>query len=482
MIAAPQDETGSSVSRRPLLPRARILMVDDLPEVLAICLPSLRKLPGAEILVENHSDRAANRLEVESPDLLITDLKMPGLSGLDLLRLGRKRDPNLAVLILTAYPTVETAVECMKLGAAEYMTKPFLPQDLLATVQRLLEAKQLREENVLLRHQVQRDYAFGEMLGTSQGMAKAFSAIQRAAETHFDVLVEGETGTGKELAARAIHKASRRRDGPFVPVDCGAIPDELMESEFFGHERGAFTGAQSRRLGLLELADKGTFFLDEVAQLPLRLQAKLLRVLQERRIRRVGGTTEISLNVRIITASSVDLKELAQTQRFRLDLFHRIHAVVVSLPPLRERAADIPLLVSHFIGRYAREMERPSVAVSPGAMEVLCSYSWPGNVRELQNVLQQALVMAPHPVISAADLPEDLVVRAGSGVRTDTKNFFELREQRVAAFEKEYFQNLLGACQGDVSAAAREAGVPRCTLYRLLKKYELVPNDFRGED
>ncbi|MBI4659256.1 MAG: sigma-54-dependent Fis family transcriptional regulator [Verrucomicrobia bacterium] len=255
--------------------KARILVVDDEQGMLEACGTTLRKLPETETVLERDSRRAAERLAEENFDLLITDVRMPGLSGVDLLRVARQRDANLAALMLTAFPTVETAVDSVKLGAADYITKPFLPADLLAAARRLLEQKWLREENQSLRRQVERPYAFAEIRGQSPAMQKVFETIQRVAETDFDVLIMGETGTGKELVARAIHQRSRRRDGPFVPVDCGAIPDELMESEFFGHERGAFTGAQTRSLGILEFANKGTFFLDEISQLPLRLQSKL---------------------------------------------------------------------------------------------------------------------------------------------------------------------------------------------------------------
>ena len=280
--------------------------------------------------------------------------------------------------------------------------------------------------------------------------------------------------------ARSIHQRSRRKGAPFVPVDCGAIPDDLMESEFFGHERGAFTGAQTRSLGLMEFANKGTFFLDEISQLPLRLQSKLLRVLQERKVRRVGGAKEIDLDVRIVAASSQNLEEEVRKQRFRLDLYHRIHVACIELPPLRDRVEDIPLLAEHFLAHYAKEMDQGALKLSPEVLEVLTNYSWPGNVRELQNVLKRTLTLARHEVISLDDLPEEIVVRAGDLPANKSQGFFHLRERRLAAFEKEYFKNLLITWRGEVSSAAREVQLPRGTLYRLLKKYELNPADFRG--
>ena len=462
--------------------RSRILVVDDEEGMLEVCADTLSALPDAEILLENQSTRAAQRVAAESVDLLIADICMPHLSGMELLRLARQHDPNMAVLMLTAYPTVETAVESMKLGAADYLVKPFEPNDLLVLVRRLLEGKHLREENSLLRRQVERTYAFGEILGRSEAMRQVFKNLRQVSETEVDVLIVGKTGTGKELVARAIHQGSRRKDGPFVPVDCGAIPNELMESEFFGHERGAFTGAQTRSLGLLELANRGTFFLDEVSQLPIRLQVKLLRVLQERKIRRVGGTKEIDLDVRILAASSLDLEEEVRKGRFRMDLYHRIHVAQIDLPPLRERGEDIPLLVDHLTAHYAKEMGKGQVQLSPEVMEVLASYAWPGNVRELQNVLKRTLAMTNHEMISLDDLPEEIVIRAGESPVKQGGGLFHLRERRIAVFEKEYLRDLLSTCQGDISAAAREARLPRGTVYRLLKKYDLNPADFRAGD
>ncbi|MHB8519655.1 MAG: sigma-54-dependent transcriptional regulator [Limisphaerales bacterium] len=459
--------------------KSRILVVDDEEGMLEVCADTLQKLPDTEVLLENHSNRAAERLATESFDLLIADIRMPHLSGVELLRLAREHDADLPVLMLTAYPTVETAVECMKLGAADYLVKPFQPEDLLANARRLLESKQLREENQLLLRQVERPYAFGEILGQSAAMQQVFETIQRIAETDVDVLIVGETGTGKELAAHAIHQRSRRQSNPFVPVDCGAIPDELMESEFFGHERGAFTGAQARTLGLMEFANQGTFFLDEISQLPLRLQSKLLRVLQERKIRRVGGTKEIDIDVRIVAASSLNLEEEVRKQRFRLDLYHRIHVAGIDLPPLREREGDIPLLTDHLVARYSREMDKGAVTLNPEVQEVLSGYSWPGNVRELQNVLKRTLALSRHSVITLEDLPDDIVTRAGDRSTKEGGGFFYLRERRLGAFEKEYLKNLLITCQGDVSAAAGSAQLPRGTLYRLLKKHDLNPSDFR---
>jgi two-component system NtrC family response regulator len=300
------------------------------------------------------------------------------------------------------------------------------------------------------------------------------------APTEADVLIVGETGTGKELVARSIHKNSRRQGGRFVPVDCGAIPDDLLENEFFGHERGAFTGAHARSLGLLEFAHKGTFFLDEVGELSPRLQAKLLRVLQERSIRRVGGREEIPVDVRVVAATSRKLSEEIEAGRFREDLYYRINVARVDLPPLRERAEDVPLLVERFLERHGPETGLEDLSVDAEALELLERYAWPGNVRELQNVVRRVLTQSRDGRVTVDDLPDEIVAAVGEE-GGGGGGFFQARAQRIASFEREYLENLLRGAAGEVARAAREARMPRGTLYRLLKKHDLDPDTFRGE-
>jgi DNA-binding NtrC family response regulator len=459
--------------------KGRILVVDDDEAVLEVCAETLSVLPDTEIMRENHSPRASERLATESFDLLITDIRMPELDGIELLRIARQLDPTLQVLMLTGFPTIGTAVESMKLGAADYLTKPFFAEDLLATARRLLQAKRLREENRLLQRQIERSYTFDEIVGKSPAMQVVFETIRLAAASAVDVLILGETGTGKELVARSIHKRSPRHNACFMPIDCGAIPENLVESEFFGHERGAFTGAHERRLGLLEVADGGTVFLDEIIGMPLSLQAKLLRVLQERRFRRVGGKDEVAVNIRVVAAASRDLMGEIRAQRFREDLYYRLNVGYITIPPLRERVEDIPLLVAYFVDRYRHEMGKPAMELKPEVMEILMAYSWPGNIRELQNVLKRMLMMSHGPILSLQDLPDDVVAQAGDRSVTDRAGFFQAREQRIGAFELEYLTNLLQFHEGDVAQAAREACLPRGTLYRLLKKHGLTAEDFR---
>ncbi len=447
--------------------KSRILIVDDEQGIVEVCSDTLRRLPGVDLITESNSAAAARRLQNENFDLLLADVRMPGRSGVDLLRLGRERDPGLTVLMLTAFPTIETAVESMKLGAADYITKPFLPEDLLATVRRLLEQRHLVAENTLLNRQVERSYAFASIIGESGPMRDALAVIQRLAASDVDVLVLGQTGTGKELAARAIHQGNPRRTGRFVPVDCGAIPEELLESEFFGHERGAFTGAHARSLGLLEFAHQGTFFLDEICEMSPRMQVKLLRVLQEREIRRVGGTEEIELDVRIVAATSRNIEQEIKEQRFRMDLYYRLNVGRIELQPLRSRAGDIPLLARCFLERYAQEL--------------LQAYEWPGNVRELQNAIRRALAMSRGNTISPEDLPDSIVAPQSSAAAASgtAVGFFGCREAQLLAFERQYLRDLLKAHSGDVAAAAREAQLPRGTLYRLLKKHGFEPGGYR---
>ncbi len=462
------------------MPRTRILVVDDEQDMLDVCADVLGKLPEADVQLESQGQRARERLARESFDLVLTDIRMPRTSGLEIVRAARERDPQVAILVFTAYPSIESAVEAMKLGASDYIAKPFLPADLLRAAARLLEARRLRDENQLLERQLRKDYGFDDIVGSSPAMQSVFETIRRVAAIEADVLIVGETGTGKELVARSIHTRSGRSSNRFVPVDCGAIPEELLESEFFGHERGAFTGANARSLGLLEFGHQGTFFLDEVAELSPRLQVKLLRVLQERRVRRVGGREELAVDVRVVAATSRNLAEEIKRGRFREDLYYRINVARIDLPPLRERREDIPLLVEHFIRRHAAEMGRVVEGVDPELLEVLSRYRWPGNVRQLQNVLKRSLAMCRGERLAVEDLPDEIVVAGGEAAGAEDGGFFSVREQRIAAFEREYLTTLLRASGGDVSRSARDARIPRGTFYRLLKKHEIDPAEFRG--
>lgn len=461
------------------MPDSRILVVDNEAGMLEVCVDTLNRIPGIIVKAEQNSSKAEELLQQESWDLLISDIRMPKPDGIDILRTAKKHHPEILALMLTAFPSVDTAVESMKEGATDYITKPFHPDDLKNRVKRLIQEKELREENRLLRRQVKQDHRMGEMVGKSQPMQEVFDKIQRIAAAEVDVLILGETGTGKELVARNIHQHSSRKKENFVPVDCGSIPEDLLESELFGHERGAFTGATDKSMGLMEFAHKGTFFLDEIGQLPKKLQAKLLRVLQERKIRRVGGTHEIDIDVRIIAATSLDMKKEVENDRFRLDLYHRINVASIQLPPLKARLGDIPLLTHHFLKHQVDQMGREPVQISDDAMEILQCYNWPGNVRELQNMIKRILVMSYEPLILPDHLPEHVVAASGNCSDDKSVGFFKERDTYLTQFEKKYFSNLLQSTDGDVSLAAEQANLPRGTLYRLLKKNDINPSDFR---
>ncbi len=460
--------------------RRRVLVVDDEEGILEICADVLKKFPETEIITEQNSVKAAELLKTESFDLLITDIKMPNLDGIELLEIGRQFDPDLTALILTAYPTFETAVDCMKLGAADFLVKPFIPENLLCMARSLLNVRMLHDENRLLEKQRGRGYVFDEIVAKSEKMQVIFETIEQVAKTDVDVLISGETGVGKELVARSIHKRSSRSGGRFVPVDCGAIPENLLESELFGHERGAFTDAHTRGLGLLEFAHKGTFFLDEVGELPLRLQTKLLRALQERKIRRVGGKQEIDVDVRVVAATNRDLAKEIQERRFREEFYYRINVVRIDLPPLRDRPEDIRILIEHFMRRYSREFRRPKMKMDPDVMEILGQYRWPGNVRELQNIVKRCITMSREDMITPDDLPQEITTGLESFAGQGKGTFFQQRSQHISKFEMVYLADLLEEFEGDVTRAAQKAEIPRGTFYRLLKKYDLYAENFRS--
>lgn len=461
---------------------ARILIVDDEEGMREVCSDSLEQIPDVTLVTCSDPKQALAHLADDDFDLLLTDIRMPGMTGVELLERARQHDPELPVIMITGFPSVETAVASLKLGAVDYLTKPFLPDELVANVTRFLEERRLRSENRLLRERLKGRSRFGSLIGQSPAMQRVFELIERVAETDVDVLIQGETGTGKELVACALHERSRRSSERFVPVDCGAIPEQLLESEFFGYEKGAFTGAQARTIGLLEYANKGTFFLDELGELPAQLQAKLLRALQQRQIRRLGGKSQIDVDLRIVSATARDLAAEVKSRQFREDLFYRINVVQIALPPLRERGDDVLLLADHFRERCGRELGKEVAGFQDEVLEVLRAYSWPGNVRELMNVIRRGIAMARGEKISLEDLPDHLVLAAGRDLPTPggpEAGFFDLRAQRMASFERDYLSQKLQEHGGEVSAAAVAAQIPRGTFYRLLKNHDIKPADYR---
>lgn len=457
--------------------KPRILIVDDERDMLGTCARILGS-ETAEIHTEDRSPVAARRIAAERFDVLIADLSMPEMDGMALLERVRSESPGTVVLMLTGFPTVETAVESVRKGAFDYITKPFTPDQLRVAVSRALMHRQLREEHDVLKQEGDLSERFDHIIGRSPRMLAVFRLIEQIGAVDSDVLLVGESGTGKELIARSLHSRGTRKNRRMVPVDCGSIPENLLENEFFGHEGGAYTGAQGASAGLLEFAHQGTLFLDEICELTPPLQAKFLRVLQERQFRRIGGRELIQVDLRVIAATNRDIELEVREKRFREDLFYRINVLRIDVPPLRERAGDVPLLVAHFLDRYAGKWESRVRGIERDALEVLCRYPWPGNVRELQNVLQRAIVACGSERIMVGDLPAE-VFEAGRADAVPEDGFFALRDREVVKFEEKYLRDILTRHRGDVAKAAEDVRLPRGTLYRLLKKYGIRPESFR---
>jgi two-component system response regulator PilR (NtrC family) len=391
--------------------KPRILIVDDEPSMREMLGIVLRR-DGYDVLIAPNGTQALALLQNERIDLLLSDIRMPDLSGVDVLRAAKTANPDVVAFMMTAFASTDTAVEAMRLGAVDYFTKPFNMDELRLKVRQQLEAHRLKEENVLLKRALNTRHEFSSIIGRSPVMLSVFKMIETIAKTGSTVLITGESGTGKELAARAVHYNSLRRDHPFVALNCGALPETLLESELFGHMRGAFTGADTNKKGLIEVAERGTIFLDEIGEMTPPMQVKLLRVLQERRFRRLGGTEEVQADIRIVAATNQDLQKGVAEGRFREDLFYRINVIPIHLPPLRERVEDIPLLAEHFLQKYSAQMEKPVRSISQEAQEWLCAYLWPGNVRELENVIERAVALEATPSILPDSLPAHLVAVA----------------------------------------------------------------------
>jgi DNA-binding NtrC family response regulator len=450
----------------------RVLVVDDEPDMVANC-ERILAAAGLRTLSTTDPRAALEAIESERPDVVLTDLKMPGADGLALLARAREVDPTIPVVIFTAFATIESAVGAVKEGAFDYLPKPFSADQLRLSVERALRQRQLALENQRLREQLQHTYGFDNIVGRSAAMAHVFDLVRKAARSEANILVLGESGTGKELVARAIHAASPRAAQAFVAVDCAALPENLLESELFGHERGAFTGASRTKPGLLEVASGGTVFLDEIGELPVTLQGKFLRALQEREIRRVGGTRPIGVDVRIVSATNRDLREAVAQGRFREELYYRVNVIAIQLPPLRARHGDLALLVQHFVQRFGRGREPAVRGVDADALQVLEAYGWPGNVRELQNVIERACALADGESITRADLPEHLSTptRGPAAAPGAHLPLPEAKALWMRELEAAYLVEQLNRHGGNVSQAARAAGIDRKTFHRLINKY-----------
>jgi two-component system response regulator PilR (NtrC family) len=461
---------------------ARILIVDDeqsLREFLEIFLEQ----EGYEVATAKGGRDAVKRMEAgEEFDIVLTDLMMPEVSGMGVLETVKERFPDTEVLMMTAYATADTAIEAMKKGAYDYVQKPFKVEELRVIIEKALGQRRLVEENRQLRAQVHRQYSFHNLVGRSEAMQRVFGIIERVADTRTSVLLTGESGTGKELIARALHHNSSRRDKPMVTVNCGAIPENLIESELFGHLKGAFTGAHANKVGMFKAAEAGTLFLDEIGELPMQMQVKLLRALQERRVRPVGANEEQAVDVRVIAATNQDLEQSIRQGRFREDLYYRLNVIRVEVPPLRERKSDIPLIAHHFLRRFARELGKPVDDFQPDALQALLGYRFPGNVRELENTIERAVTFETSNRIQLESLPPHLVGK-GADERA-LSSFGELPpggldlEGLLSECEKQMLMQAIDRTGGNRTEAAKLLGITFRSIRYKLDKYRITDGLF----
>jgi DNA-binding NtrC family response regulator len=443
----------------------KILVVDDDREMGSL-LSDLLQEEGYAVLAVTDSLEASRLLKKEEFDILITDLKMKGLKGLDLLEETRKVAPMTPVIIITAFGTIQSAIQAIKLGAYDYITKPFQIDEMVLTVRKALENRLLKKEVVRLKKEVEEKYRFQQLIGKSPAMQHIYTLIERVQESPGNVLITGESGTGKELVAKAIHYNSHRRSGPFVAINCAAIPETLLESELFGYRKGAFTDARMDKKGLFLEASGGTVFLDEITEIPLMLQAKLLRVIEEKTFRPLGDTRSRPLDARLMAASNRKFKDLIRQERFREDLYYRLKVIDIELPPLRDRREDIPLLAHHFLDKFARETSHTVSSISTEALKILMNALWPGNVRELENVIHRAVTLCCQEAIPPEDLPPYLQEAADQGDLIESGLH---RKRTLAQLELEYIKKVLLEVGGNKSRAAEILGLDRKTLYRKLE-------------
>lgn len=460
--------------------KGNILIVDDEPDMLETCSDILRA-QGYQVQTCVESIKALDMLASFEPEVMMVDLMMPKMGGMELMREVRKQNPDISIIIFTGYPTIESAVNAVREGAVDYLVKPFLANQFIGLIEKTMSLRRLKEENRLLRTKIS-GVAFNHgFVGDSADIKDVLHNIQKVAPMESSVLITGESGTGKELVARTIHQNGKRADLPFVPINCSALPEALLESEFFGYERGAFSGAASRTIGLFEFADKGTLFLDEIAELPLNMQAKLLRVLQEKEIRRIGGKEQIPIDVRIITATNRNLEKMIEMGHFRQDLFYRLNVIRINVPPLRHRPDDIPVLSKWFLEKFNKTHDRAVTLAGP-TIDVLLNYFWPGNVRELENAVYHAASMANGDIINPEDLPESVRQRQEQIVSDANfaKPFNEAKEEVIRKFEKNFTFAQLKMNLGNVSNAAEKAGMHRSSFQRLMRKYHINPAQIKN--
>lgn len=443
-----------------------ILIVDDEKNILKVVSMTLKSLYDVD--TARSAEEAIEKFNQNTYELVITDLKLPGKSGIDLLEYIKSRARDMPVIMITAFGTIENAINAMKKGAFNYLTKPVNPDELLTVIREALEKFELRKENISLKTELKQKYVFSSIIGKSVEMQEIFDTIRMVSKTQSNILIIGESGTGKELVARAVHYSSNRAEKPIVTIDCASIPPEIMESELFGHEKGAFTGAHERKIGLLEHAHEGTVFLDEIGELDMNLQKKLLRFLQEREILRVGGSERIKLNVRIVAATNKDLEQEVRDKRFREDLFYRLNVVTIIMPPLRQRKDDIALLANHFLERLNQIEGKLITGFDDNVISVFLRHAWPGNVRELENVVERAYVLCPNITISLKYLPDKILQLAD-----EQRESFD--QMNLLETEKRLVVKALTGTEWNQSKAAEVLGITRKQLRTKMQRHGLLP-------
>jgi len=457
--------------------KTRLLVVDDEQSIRRLCM-TIGNTLGYVCMEAESAEAALGRLESDAPDLILTDLKLPAMSGVELLKQTKKLLPHTEIAIMTGHGSIESAVDAMKLGAYDYIEKPFRVEKMRLLLQRMAEKVHLVTENEFLRERVTAEDNLDGIIGTSAHIQDVLRMISRLKDTRTPVLISGESGTGKELVARAIHFRGSMAQTPFVAVDCGSLVPTLMESELFGYEKGAFTGATKSKAGLFQAANGGTIFLDEIGELPLEMQAKLLRVLQEKEVRPVGSNERETVDVRVIAATNRDLEAAYRSGTFRKDLYFRLNVVTVHLPPLRDRRSDIPVLVHHFLDRYAKASQ---MQVTPAAMKSLLQYDWPGNVRELENCIARAVTLGDGRTIDVADLPPAIRAEQGEAGSVSAPEASSLSTTALAEMERMTILRVFEQAHGDKALAGKMLGISRATLYRKLKRYNIPLKGDNGE-
>jgi two-component system response regulator PilR (NtrC family) len=455
-----------------------IHLIDDEPIIHEV-LGQLLSSEGYEVEISASGEEALGKLTQQAFDLTLLDMLMPGMDGLAVLKRIREKDPQATVIIITAYASVESALAAMKNGAYDYIQKPFKHEELILTIQRALERRYLQEENLRLRDELRGKFSFTNIIGKSKAMESVFELIKAAAPTRSTILVQGESGTGKELVSRSIHLNSDRAQFPFVTVNSGSLPSDLLESHLFGHVKGAFTGAVSHKMGLFEAADRGTIFFDEISTLNMETQAKLLRVMQEKEFMRLGGTKTLKVDVRIIAATNTDLEEMIQKKAFREDLFYRLNVIKIELPPLRQRKEDIPLLVKHFLSQYGQENGKDMEGLTDEVWDILMGYHWPGNVRELENLIERAVVFTKTKIVDSSSLPSFLLApRSAASPEPPAGVKSTALKEQLQSFQRQVIVDTLRKTRGVQKQAAKMLGLKPTTLNEMIKRLKVDTESF----